>query len=116
MLEKFGVEMIGAKAEAIDMAEDRKLFRDAMDRIGLESPRAVIASSPPIRDEAGHIVRYDTATGIAEAMRALETVGLPAIIRPSFTLGGTGGGIAYNREEFGRSSAPASTLRRSARC
>ncbi len=100
VLEKFGVEMIGARAAAIDMAEDRKLFREAMDRIGLESPRAVIASSPPIRDEAGHIVRYDTATGIAEAMRALETVGLPAIIRPAFTLGGTGGGVAYNREEF----------------
>ena len=100
VLEKYGVEMIGARAAAIDMAEDRKLFREAMDRIGLESPRAVIASSPPIRDASGHIVRYDTATGIAEAMRALETVGLPAIIRPAFTLGGTGGGVAYNREEF----------------
>ncbi len=100
VLEKYGVEMIGARAAAIDMAEDRKLFREAMDRIGLESPRAVIASSPPIRDASGHIVRYDTATGIAEAMRALDTVGLPAIIRPAFTLGGTGGGVAYNREEF----------------
>ncbi len=100
VLEEFGVEMIGARAAAIDMAEDRKLFRDAMDRIGLESPRAVIASSPPIRDDKGRIVRYDTATGFAEAMRALDTVGLPAIIRPAFTLGGTGGGVAYNREEF----------------
>ena len=100
VLEKYGVEMIGARAAAIDMAEDRKLFREAMDRIGLESPRAVIASSPPIRDAEGHIVRYDTATGFAEAMRALDTVGLPAIIRPAFTLGGTGGGVAYNREEF----------------
>ncbi len=100
VLEKYGVEMIGARAAAIDMAEDRKLFREAMDRIGLESPRAVIASSPPIRDDKGHIVRYDTATGFAEAMRALDTVGLPAIIRPAFTLGGTGGGVAYNREEF----------------
>ena len=100
VLEKYGVEMIGARAAAIDMAEDRKLFREAMDRIGLESPRAVIASSPPIRDASGHIVRYDTATGIAEAMRAVDTVGLPAIIRPAFTLGGTGGGVAYNREEF----------------
>ncbi|MEI9901179.1 MAG: carbamoyl-phosphate synthase large subunit [Hyphomicrobium sp.] len=100
VLEKYGVEMIGARAEAIDKAEDRKLFREAMDRIGLESPRAVIASSPPIRDAEGHIVRYDTATGIAEALRALDTVGLPAIIRPAFTLGGTGGGVAYNREEF----------------
>ncbi|HWK32412.1 MAG TPA: carbamoyl-phosphate synthase large subunit, partial [Hyphomicrobium sp.] len=78
----------------------RKLFREAMDRIGLESPRAAIASSPPIRDEQGHIVRYDTAAGFAEAMRLLETIGLPAIIRPAFTLGGTGGGVAYNREEF----------------
>ncbi len=100
VLEEFGVEMIGARAAAIDMAEDRKLFREAMDRIGLESPRACIASSPAIRDEKGHIVRYDTATGFAEAMRALDTIGLPAIIRPAFTLGGTGGGVAYNREEF----------------
>jgi carbamoyl-phosphate synthase large subunit len=100
VLAKFGVEMIGARAEAIDKAEDRKLFREAMDRIGLESPRAAIASSPPIRDESGNIVRYDTAAGHAEAMRLLETVGLPAIIRPAFTLGGTGGGVAYNREEF----------------
>jgi len=100
VLEKFGVEMIGARAEAIDKAEDRKLFREAMDKIGLESPRAAIASSPPIRDAQGHIVRYDTAAGFAEAMRLLETIGLPAIIRPAFTLGGTGGGVAYNREEF----------------
>ncbi|MFA5899862.1 MAG: carbamoyl-phosphate synthase large subunit [Hyphomicrobium sp.] len=100
VLEKFGVEMIGARAEAIDMAEDRKLFREAMDRIGLESPRAAIASSPPIRDAEGHIVRYDTAAGFAEAMRLVDTIGLPAIIRPAFTLGGTGGGVAYNREEF----------------
>jgi carbamoyl-phosphate synthase large subunit len=100
VLEKFGVEMIGARAEAIDKAEDRKLFREAMDRIGLESPRALIASSPPIRDENGRIARYDTATGFAEAMKALDTIGLPAIIRPAFTLGGTGGGVAYNREEF----------------
>jgi len=100
VLEAHGVELIGARAEAIDKAEDRKLFREAMDRIGLESPRAVIASSPPIRDAEGHIVRYDTQTGIAEAMRALDVVGLPAIIRPAFTLGGTGGGVAYNREEF----------------
>src|SRR5262245_12141822 len=100
VLEKYGVEMIGARAAAIDKAEDRKLFREAMDRIGLESPRAAIASSPPIRDEHGHIVRYDTVTGFAEAMRLLDTIGLPAIIRPAFTLGGTGGGVAYNREEF----------------
>ena len=100
ILRKLGVELIGARAEAIDKAEDRKLFREAMDRIGLESPRASIASSPPIRDEKGHIVRYDTSVGFAEAMKALDQIGLPAIIRPAFTLGGTGGGVAYNREEF----------------
>ena len=81
-LEKFGVELIGADAEAIDKAEDRLKFRDAMDKIGLESPRSRIAHS------------------VSEALEALEFVGLPAIIRPSFTMGGTGGGIAYNREEF----------------
>ncbi len=100
VLAQYDVELIGARAEAIDKAEDRKLFREAMDRIGLESPRAMIASSPPIKDETGQIVRYDTQAGFAEAMRALDMVGLPAIIRPAFTLGGTGGGVAYNREEF----------------
>ncbi|MCC7253984.1 carbamoyl-phosphate synthase large subunit, partial [Hyphomicrobium sp.] len=100
VLAQHGVELIGARAEAIDKAEDRKLFREAMDRIGLESPRAAIASSPPIRDAAGQIVRYDIQAGFAEAMRALDQIGLPAIIRPAFTLGGTGGGVAYNREEF----------------
>jgi carbamoyl-phosphate synthase large subunit len=82
VLEKFGVEMIGAKREAIEMAEDRQLFRDAMDRIGLESPRSRVAHN------------------MEEAMAALDFVGLPAIIRPSFTMGGTGGGIAYNKQEF----------------
>ncbi len=82
VLDRFGVEMIGADREAIDMAEDRRLFREAMDRIGLENPRAVIANS------------------IAEAMEAVSHVGLPAIIRPAYTLGGTGGGVAYNREEY----------------
>ncbi|UIJ43844.1 carbamoyl-phosphate synthase large subunit [Sphingomonas cannabina] len=81
-LEKFGVTMIGADAEAIDKAEDRLKFREAMDKIGLESARSAIAHSE------------------AEALEGLEKVGLPAIIRPSFTLGGTGGGVAYNREEF----------------
>src|SRR6185436_15629700 len=100
VLAKFGVEMIGAKAEAIDKAEDRKLFREAMDRIGLESPRAAIASSPEIKDADGQVIGYDRATGFVEAMRALDKVGLPAIIRPAFTLGGTGGGVAYNRDEF----------------
>ena len=100
ILAKLGVELIGARAEAIDMAEDRKLFRDAMDRIGLESPRAMIASSPEIKDADGNVVGYDKAAGFVEAMRGLEVIGLPAIIRPAFTMGGTGGGVAYNREEF----------------
>src|SRR5262245_61963837 len=82
VLAAHGVEMIGAKADAIAKAEDRQLFREAMERIGLESPRSVIAHD------------------LKEATAALEQFGLPAIIRPSFTLGGTGGGIAYNREEF----------------
>ncbi len=100
VLKQHGVELIGAKAAAIDKAEDRKLFREAMDRIGLESPRSAIASSPPIRDAAGNITGYDRNAGIMEALRLLDTIGLPAIIRPAFTLGGTGGGVAYNREEF----------------
>ncbi len=83
-LEKYGVELIGAKRAAIEMAEDRKLFREAMDRIGLENPKATIANT------------------IAECMEALEHIGLPAIIRPAFTLGGTGGGVAYNREDYER--------------
>ncbi|MDH2131719.1 carbamoyl-phosphate synthase large subunit [Sphingobium yanoikuyae] len=81
-LEKYGVQMIGADAEAIDKAEDRIKFRDAMDKIGLESARSRIAHT------------------MEEAMEALEFTGLPSIIRPSFTMGGTGGGIAYNRDEF----------------
>ena len=81
-LDRLGVEMIGAKADVIDKAEDRQRFREAMDKIGLESPRSRMVAS------------------VEEAVEALDFVGLPAIIRPSFTLGGTGGGIAYNREEF----------------
>lgn len=81
-LEKFGVTMIGADADAIDKAEDRLKFKDAMTKIGLESARSAIAHTE------------------AEALTALDYVGLPAIIRPSFTMGGSGGGIAYNREEF----------------
>jgi carbamoyl-phosphate synthase large subunit len=100
ILEKYGVELIGAKADAIEMAEDRKLFREAMDRIGLENPRAAIIASPEIRGDDGRIKGYDRITGLRAAMDALETVGLPAIIRPAFTLGGTGGGIAYNVEEY----------------
>ncbi|MDC1252991.1 carbamoyl-phosphate synthase large subunit, partial [Amylibacter sp.] len=81
-LKKFNIELIGADRKAIEMAEDRKLFREAMDRLGIENPRATIAHS------------------IQEAMASIEDIGLPAIIRPAFTMGGTGGGIAYNREEF----------------
>ncbi len=84
VLEKFDVEMIAASREAIDMAEDRDLFRQAMSEIGLESPRAEIAHS------------------LDEAIEKQQGIGFPTIIRPSFTLGGTGGGIAYNREEFER--------------
>lgn len=100
VLTKHGVEMIGAKADVIEKAEDREKFRKAMDAIGLENPRAAIASSPPIKSETGEIKGYDRATGFAEAMQRLDEIGLPAIIRPAFTLGGTGGGVAYNREEF----------------
>lgn len=102
VLEEHGVEMIGARADAIDKAEDREKFRAAMDTIGLENPRATIASSPAIRDENGRITGYDRHQGVARAMAAIDTIGLPAIIRPAFTLGGTGGGVAYNREEFER--------------
>ncbi|ARJ69819.1 carbamoyl-phosphate synthase large subunit [Paracoccus contaminans] len=95
VLHKYGVELIGAQRAAIEMAEDRKLFREAMDRIGLENPRATIVSAPKLPNG-----RFDIAAGIAEAMKALEGIGLPAIIRPAFTLGGTGGGVAYNREDY----------------
>ncbi len=82
VLKQYGVEMIGARADVIEKAEDRQKFRDAMDKIGLESPRSLVVNT------------------MAEAVAAVDTVGLPAIIRPSFTLAGTGGGIAYNMEEF----------------
>jgi carbamoyl-phosphate synthase large subunit len=84
ILEEHGVEMIGAKADAIDKAENRQRFRDAMDKIGLESARSGVANT------------------IEEAREVLKRTGLPSIIRPSFTLGGTGGGIAYNTQEFER--------------
>ncbi|MCA1749436.1 MAG: carbamoyl-phosphate synthase large subunit, partial [Sphingomonadales bacterium] len=99
-LEKYGVELIGADADAIDKAEDRERFREAMDRIGLESPRSAIAASPKLTDQDGKVTGYDRAQGFARAMGFLDEIGLPAIIRPAFTLGGTGGGVAYNREEF----------------
>lgn len=96
-LEKYNVELIGARADAIEMAEDRKLFREAMDRIGLENPRAAIVSSPQKPDGS-----YDRLEGLRQAIDKLDEVGLPAIIRPAFTLGGTGGGVAYNREDYER--------------
>ncbi|MDT8326382.1 MAG: carbamoyl-phosphate synthase large subunit [Roseovarius sp.] len=82
VLEKYGVELIGANRAAIEMAEDRKLFREAMDRLGIENPKATIANT------------------MEECMAAIDYVGLPAIIRPAFTLGGTGGGVAYNRDDY----------------
>ncbi len=136
VLERYGVEMIGAEAAAIDKAEDRKLFREAMTKIGLETPRSVLANASALKDEDKRLYRQELArieaeggaeeeraerrarfeqdwaagepgrgkryleTALIEALEALSVVGLPAIIRPSFTLGGTGGGIAYNREEY----------------
>ncbi|WP_112311071.1 carbamoyl-phosphate synthase large subunit [Pseudogemmobacter bohemicus] len=95
VLDKFNVELIGAKREAIEMAEDRKLFREAMDRLGIENPKATIVAAPKLANG-----KYDIAAGVAKAMGDLEHIGLPAIIRPAFTLGGTGGGVAYNRDDY----------------
>ncbi|MBY8917399.1 carbamoyl-phosphate synthase large subunit [Nitratireductor sp. L1-7-SE] len=135
VLERYNVEMIGAQPEAIDKAEDRSLFREAMAKIGLETPRSMLANASDVKnaDRQKHEAKrkelkekfsgdaLDTALDDLEnewnlgesdrkqrymnhamgvAAQALDFVGLPAIIRPSFTLGGTGGGIAYNREEF----------------
>ncbi|PTM92620.1 carbamoyl-phosphate synthase large subunit [Mycoplana dimorpha] len=135
VLERYNVEMIGAKPEAIDKAEDRALFREAMAKIGLETPRSLLANATEIKDadrkkheaeraklkaelsgdaldkaldelenqwnlgETDRKQRY-MSHAMAIAATALDEIGLPAIIRPSFTLGGTGGGIAYNRSEF----------------
>src|SRR5687767_6284774 len=136
VLDKFGVEMIGADAEAIDKAEDRQLFREAMRKIGLATPKSRLANASALkkadrktyRAEIARLEAIDAHPGdkkrmraafemkwaageserrkryqehaLGEALLALAEVGLPAIIRPSFTLGGTGGGIAYNRDEF----------------
>ena len=129
VLEKFGVELIGAKAEAIDMAEDREQFREAMKRIGLDTPRSRLANASAAKDgdkalhattlsalkaDGGDIEAFERQwaadeperlrkyrnRAMVEAFEGMLEVGLPCIIRPSFTLGGTGGGIAYNREEF----------------
>ncbi|MCO4315860.1 carbamoyl-phosphate synthase large subunit [Phyllobacterium sp. 21LDTY02-6] len=135
VLDRYNVEMIGANAEAIDKAEDRALFRQAMDKIGLETPRSMLANATEVKDldrklhqeqreavkakytgaeldaaldkletewqlgEGDRKQRY-VAHALGMAGAALDHVGLPAIIRPSFTMGGTGGGIAYNRAEF----------------
>jgi len=126
-LEKFDIEMIGATADAIDKAEDRQLFREAMTKIGLETPKSRLANASAMKkaDREQYLAEHDKLTGdaraeyerqwslgendrqkryqqqaMAEALMALSEIGLPAIIRPSFTMGGTGGGIAYTREEF----------------
>ncbi|MFK4385861.1 carbamoylphosphate synthase large subunit [Bradyrhizobium sp. USDA 223] len=128
-LEKFDVEMIGATADAIDKAEDRQLFREAMTKIGLETPKSRLANASELKKsfrekyqaarakasgaeleeldrqwtlgESERRKRYQEYA-FGQAMMALSEIGLPAIIRPSFTMGGTGGGIAYNKEEFSR--------------
>ena len=82
ILEKYGVRIIGASVESIDMAEDRELFKNAMSEIGLETPHAFIAHN------------YE------EAIKHQREIGFPVLIRPSFTLGGSGGGIAYNIQDF----------------
>ena len=136
VLDKFGVKMIGADADAIDKAEDRELFREAMTKIGLETPKSALADASDLKQQdraqyAAEIERIKAQRlaadaerdaldqfeaqwearepdrkkryiekGLIEALQALHEIGLPAIIRPSFTLAGTGGGIAYTREEF----------------
>src|SRR5689334_14922289 len=82
VLDRLGIRLIGASRRAVEVGEDRRLFKEAMGRIGLDVPRSGFARTP------------------AEAREVLELTGLPAVIRPSFTLGGTGGGIAFNDEEF----------------
>ena len=136
VLEKYNVEMIGATAEAIDKAEDRQLFREAMTKIGLDTPKSMLANATALKkaDRAKYIAEVERIKALVlsdaekqslsdafertwnsgerdrrkryqehalgEALIALAHVGLPAILRPSFTMGGTGGGIAYNRDEF----------------
>jgi len=136
VLDKFNVKMIGATAEAIDKAEDRELFREAMKKIGLETPKSSLANASdlkkadrdqhaagvarikaqklPAEDEERALEGFEAAwsageaerkrhhieKGLIEALEALPDIGLPAIIRPSFTLAGTGGGIAFNKSEF----------------
>ena len=152
VLDKFGVKMIGATAEAIDKAEDRELFREAMKKIGLETPKSSLANASdlkkadrdaqaaeiakikarglPAAEESRALALFDAqwaageaerkrryiAKGLIEALEALEEIGLPAIIRPSFTLAGTGGGIAYNKASSSTSSSAGSTPRRPPKC
>ena len=105
-LEKYGVELIGARADVIAKAEDRLFFRDAMDKIGLGTPRSEIFTGEyemiEIPDHDGKVkeVTMLSAASKQKAMDALKIVGLPAVIRPAFTLGGTGGGIAFTAEEY----------------
>lgn len=108
-LEKYGVELIGANKKAIDMAEDRLLFRDAMERIGLECAKSVILNAQDHIDVSsaelkamGEVDRKKLLKQVAmtHAEAALDVIGLPTIIRPSYTMGGTGGGIAYNKKDF----------------
>ncbi len=94
VLAQYNIELIGAKREAIEKAEDRELFIQAMDKLGIESPRGTIVTAPKKGDD------FDYVEGLNMCEAALEDIGLPAIIRPAFTLGGTGGGVAYNREDF----------------
>ena len=110
VLDQFDVELIGASADAIDKAEDRELFRQAMIKIGLDVPRGRTlkgslrqkkdANGKPVYDGNNEPVMELSPDAYAHAMQTLDYVGLPAVIRPSYTLGGTGGGVAYNREEF----------------
>ncbi|HKX08731.1 MAG TPA: carbamoyl-phosphate synthase large subunit, partial [Stellaceae bacterium] len=136
VLDKFGVKMIGADAAAIDKAEDRELFREAMKKIGLETPKSSLANASDLKQQDRELYAAEVAAikarglpgkdeqaaldafaalfdareperkkryiekGLIEALEALPDIGLPAIIRPSFTLAGTGGGIAYNKAEF----------------
>jgi len=107
-LEKYGVELIGAKSDVIAKAEDRLLFRDAMDKIGLDTPKSEVFTAEyeamEIPDSDGNLkeVTVMTADSRHAMMETLKKVGLPAVIRPAFTLGGTGGGFAYTTEEFER--------------
>ncbi len=109
-LDRHNVELIGATADAIDKAEDRERFKQAMGKIGLEVPKGITLKGQlrqktdqdgkPMFDGAGNAVTELAPESFSKALAALDQVGLPTVIRPSFTMGGTGGGIAYNREEF----------------